>query len=106
MINITEELVTIDYKKNIMYRLFFSRIIDASKAFVKIYNKFISYRDITPNLDDFIIALRTHLLLKGYSSKVINRYISKVIDPKLQTILDDIKKKAADAKTNKPVHKK
>jgi hypothetical protein len=91
MINVNE----ID--KNIAYdpkkRWKYANITKDTIAFIDVFNDFILTnplaKDTVSSVDDFIVSLRTHLLMISYSSKKINNYISQVVIPNLKKLINE-----------------
>lgn len=79
--------------KNIAYdpkkRWKYANITKDTIEFIGIFNNFIMTnplaKDIVSTIDDFIVALRTHLFMTKYSSKKVNNYMSQVIIPNIKT---------------------
>lgn len=71
----------------------FKKLVKNSKEFVQIFSEFIKTKFNSDEFDvgDFIVALRTHLLMKEFKTPDITKYVNTIIITNLRKILDSYK---------------
>lgn len=88
-INTIDESIAYDKHKRWRYK----KITKDTIKFISIYNEFMANNPLAKNInssvEDFIIALRTHLLMINYSSKKFNLYINDVVIPNIKIYIDN-----------------
>lgn len=86
-----------EINKNVAYdqkkRWKYANITKDTIEFIDIFNDFIMTnplaKDVVTSIDDFIVALRTHLIMSKYSSKKTNSYISQVVIPNIKANINE-----------------
>lgn len=79
----TIDICCLEPNVTVFNRLKYNRLVKEAKRFTVIFNDFITKNSKDLNVDDYIMCLRTHLLMTGSSLKKINRYIKNIVMPNL-----------------------
>ena len=87
---ILNKTINTEILKSTKYR--YKRISKESISFTNVYNKFISENKYEAKIDDYIYALKTHLLMVNYSSSKINSYINEIIKKINSSIKNELNK--------------
>jgi len=66
----------------------YKRISNESRKFSKTYAKFIRETSQPENVEDYIMALRTHLFMKNFKMKRINTYINEIVIPQMNQLIE------------------
>jgi hypothetical protein len=86
--SLTSEMF-IDSEKKKWFKSNFSKISKEALEFLKIFKTFLSNKNISNiDLNDFIVTLRTHLLMKKFKMSYINKYIENIVLDKIKKYID------------------
>ena len=79
----------IDSSKRKWFKRNFSKASTEALKFLEIFKSFIAAKKCTDiDLGDFIVTLRTHLLMKKFSMSHINAYINNIVLNKIKKYID------------------
>ena len=65
----------------------YRRVAKEARKFTKIFNKFIRESGQMETVEDYVMAMRTHLFMKTFRLKLINSYINEVITPQMNELI-------------------
>lgn len=66
----------------------YKRLSRESHKFAKVYAKFIKETQTRESAEDFVLSLRTHLLMKNFKMKKINSYINEIVLPQMNNLIE------------------
>ncbi len=80
----------IDSTKRKWFRRNFSKVSTEALKFLEIFKSFITNKKCSDiDLNDFIVTLRTHLLMKKFNMSHINTYINNIVLNKIKAYIDN-----------------
>jgi hypothetical protein len=79
----------IDSSKRKWFKRNFSKASTEALKFLEIFKSFIATKKCSDiDLNDFIVTLRTHLLMQKFSMSHINSYINNIVLDKIKKYID------------------